>query len=376
MTSSPSSSVIARIPPRWGRAIRGQLGLLHPALARREEHVAAGREVPHRQGGGHPLPLREVQEVDERLAPGVPLGLGDLVDLQPVDLAVVGEEQEVGVRRGDVHVLDDVLLLGLHAGDALAAPALAPVGLDGRPLDVARPRDGDDHLLVGDQVLEGELDRLLDDLGPPLVGVLRLEGEQLVLDDLPHEGVGGEDRPQPLDELEHLGVLLDHLLALELRQALEPHVQDGLRLDLAQLELAHQRLAGGVDARRGPDQADHQVEVVERLPEALQDVGALLGAREVVAGAPDHDLPPEVDEVVEHLPERDHLRPPADEGQHVDAERRLHRGVLVELVEDDLRDLALPQLQHHPDPVPVRLVADLGEAVELPLARELGDLRR
>ena len=189
-----------------------------------------------------------------------------------------------------------------------------------------------------------------------------------------HEGVGAEDRPQPLDELEHLGVLLDHLLALELRQALEPHVQDGLRLDLAQLELAHQRLAGGVDARRGPDQADHQVEVVERLPEALQDVRALLGAREVVAGAPDHDLPPEVDEVVEHLPERDDLRPPPDEGQHVHAERRLHRGVLVELVEDDLRDLPLPQLQHHPDAVPVRLVADLGEAVELPLARELGDL--
>jgi len=78
--------------------------------------------------------------------------------------------------------------------------------------------------------------------------------------------------------------------------------------------------------------------------------------------------------VVEHLAQRDHLRPPPDEGEHVHAERRLHRGVLVELVEDDLGDLPLAQLQHHPDAVPVRLVADLGQPVELVLARELGDL--
>ena len=165
-------------PASLGPRVGDQLGLLHPALAGREEDVAAGREVPHRQGGRHALALGEVQQVHEGLAARVPLGLGDLVHLEPVDLAVVREEQEVGVGRGDVDAVDDVLLLGLHAGDALAAPALAPVGLDGRPLDVPGAGDGDDHLLVGDQILEGELDRLLDDLGAALVAVLRLEGEQ------------------------------------------------------------------------------------------------------------------------------------------------------------------------------------------------------
>ena len=76
-------------------------------------------------------PSAEMEQVHERLAAAHPASaLGDLVHLQPVDLAVVREEEEVRVRRGDVDVLDDVLLLGLHAGHALAAPALAPVGLD------------------------------------------------------------------------------------------------------------------------------------------------------------------------------------------------------------------------------------------------------
>ena len=64
--------------------------------------------------------------------------LGNLVHLEPVDLARVGEEQEIGVRRGDEQVLDDVLFLGLHPGHALAAAPLAAVGLDVRALDVAR----------------------------------------------------------------------------------------------------------------------------------------------------------------------------------------------------------------------------------------------
>src|SRR2546427_1495505 len=44
-------------------------------------------------------------------------GLGDLVDLQPEHLPRGGEEQEVGVRRGDEQVLDEVLLAGGRAPD-------------------------------------------------------------------------------------------------------------------------------------------------------------------------------------------------------------------------------------------------------------------
>jgi hypothetical protein len=60
-------------------------------------------------------------------------------------------------------------------------------------------------------------------------------------------------------------------------------------------------------------------------------------------------------------------RPTADQGEHDDAEGRLHRRVLVELVQDDLGDLPAPQLDDHADALAVGLVPDLRDPVELPL---------
>src|SRR5438067_329572 len=140
--------------------VRLKLGLLHLALLGREEHGAARREVAHRHARGDRLALAEREEVDHRLPLRLPPAFRDLVHLEPVDLAERGEEQQKGVGRRDEQVRDDVLLLRLHARHALAAAPLAPIGLDVSPLDVARARDCDDHLLVGEQVLDRELGRL------------------------------------------------------------------------------------------------------------------------------------------------------------------------------------------------------------------------
>ena len=69
----------------------------------------------------------EVQQVDDRLAPGGRPALGNLVDLEPEDLARVGEEEQVVLGGGDEQLLDEILFLGLHAGLALAAAALGAV---------------------------------------------------------------------------------------------------------------------------------------------------------------------------------------------------------------------------------------------------------
>ncbi len=68
------------------------------------------------------------------------------------------------------------------------------------------------------------------------------------------------------------------------------------------------------------------------------------------------------------------LRAPADQRQHDDAEGGLHRGVLVELVDHDLRDLAAPQLEHDPDALAARLVAALGDPLDPLVANQLADL--
>ena len=54
---------------------------------------------------------RQRQQVDDRHALGRALALGDLVGPQPVHLAPVGEEQQVGVGGGEDDVADEVVAL-------------------------------------------------------------------------------------------------------------------------------------------------------------------------------------------------------------------------------------------------------------------------
>src|SRR6266850_2456630 len=308
--------------------VRLELGLLHLSLLGAEEDVAAGAEVLHGHAGGHRLAVAEREEVDH----------------------------------------------GLALGLAPAPAALAAVGLDVRALDVARARDGDDHLLVGEEVLDRQLRRLGEDLGAPRVAVLLFDLEQLLPDDAHQLGVRGEDALELLDQREHLLVLLDDLVPLQLGQALQPHVQDGLGLDLGELEPHHQRVLGGVGTVGAADDANHQIELLDGLAQARENVRPLLRARELVPRPAGDDLAPEADERLQHSLEVDDLRAAVDERQHDDPEARLHLRVLVELVQDDLRDLAAAQLEHDPDALPVRLVADLRDALDLLLLHELGDL--
>src|SRR4029077_2031664 len=98
--------------------------------------------------------------------------LGDVVDLQPVDLAAVGEAQQVGVGRGDEEVLDEVVLAGAAAGDALAAAVLAAVGVERQPLDVAVVADRHGLRLLLDQVFEVYAGTGLGEVRAAVVAVL------------------------------------------------------------------------------------------------------------------------------------------------------------------------------------------------------------
>ena len=73
-------------------------------------------------------PFLQVEQVDHRPAAAVAAQLRQVVDLSPVDLALVREEHQVRVRAGDEEVLDRVFLFGLGAGQALAAAVLGAVG--------------------------------------------------------------------------------------------------------------------------------------------------------------------------------------------------------------------------------------------------------
>ena len=131
--------------------------------------VQALAEVARRDDRAHVLALAQRQQVDDGAAAALAVALGQLVHLEPVDLADAREEQHVVVRRGDQQVLDPVVVLGVHPHHADAAALLLAVGRSRDALDVARLRDRDDHVLFADQLLEVELALRRHDLGAPVV---------------------------------------------------------------------------------------------------------------------------------------------------------------------------------------------------------------
>ena len=79
------------------------------------------------------------------------------------------------------------------------------------------------------------------------------------------------------------------------------------------------------------------------------------------------------DERLDDLLEIEQTRLPIHQRHHVDAENGLHLGVLIQVVQHDLGHLAAPQLDDHAHAVLVRLVAQLGDALELALLHQFRD---
>ena len=123
-------------------------------------------------------------------------------------------------------------------------------------------------------------------------------------------------------------------------------------------------LAVGVSSARADD-LDHLVDVVDGDLEPFEDVLALERLVEIELRAPDDDFVAVLDVVLEHFLERHHLRHEAararvgHEREHDDAERRLHRRVLVELVEHHARNRVALELDHDAHAVAVGLVAQV-----------------
>ena len=128
----------------------------------------------------------------------------------------------------------------------------------------------------------------------------------------------------------------------------------------------------------GPaDELDDLVDVVERDLQAEQDVLARLGLLQLEAGAPGDHVAPVLDEVLQHLLERRGLRGwPSTMASSDDAEDVCSVGVLVELVQDDLRHRVLLQLDDDAHALAVALVAHVGDALDALLAHQLGDAAR
>jgi len=188
------------MPPARGLLKRGQRRLLDHAASRAHHDELVFLELLDRQRRRDFLAWFHRDEIRDRLALAVRADVGNFVHLQPVRPAAVGEDHDVGVRRGDEEVADEIFVARAHADAPLAAAALIPVGGDRRPFDIAGVADGNGHILFGDQRLDAQLARLaFDNLGAAIVAVLLAYGFELVDDDLHQQPFARENGAEPLD---------------------------------------------------------------------------------------------------------------------------------------------------------------------------------
>ena len=274
---------------------------------------------------------------------------------------------------GNEKVVDEVLVAGLHSDPALATASLVSIDGDRTPLDIAGMGYGDDHILFRNHVFDADLFRLLDDLGAALVAVLLFDLGELVADDVANLLLAGENGFQLRNPFLNLLVLGNDLLPLHAGQSLQLEVEDGLRLPLGKLVALNQAAAGCRGGLGASDQLNDVVEIVEGGDEAFQNVRPLPRLAQLERRPPANHVASKVEDVSDDLQKWKHSRPVVDDREHVDAEARLERRVLVEVVEHDLTDFATLEIDDDAHSATVGLVAHLRDAFDAPVAHQLAD---
>ena len=147
----------------------------------------------------------------------------------------------------------------------------------------------------------------------------------------------------------------------------------GVDVDLLAAEVRDQIFASIGAIGAAADDHDHVVEVIERGQVAFQNVLAIARFVQQIRSAAAHDIDAMVDEVFDRLDQPHFLGLSVDDGQQNHAEAFLHRGVLEELVEHDLRFGAALELDHDAHAVAIAFVANVGDVVDGLLIDQVGD---
>ena len=138
-------------------------------------------------------------------------------------------------------------------------------------------------------------------------------------------------------------------------------------------EVGEQILARVGPAGRTANNLDDVVQVIDGDVIAQQNMLALFRLAQVVARAANHHFAAVFQEEPQQLEQAHLARLAAGDGQQDHAERFLHLGELVEVVEDELGLLAALDLDHDAHALAIGFVAHVGDAFDLLGLHQLGD---
>ncbi len=359
------------------RIVGRKLRLLDQALAGGKQQIFGVVIAAQTEALGDVLVGQEAEDASNMAALRIPARLRQMPALRAVGASHVGQEYQPIVVGDGEQVIDLVLGTQRCAPNALAAALLSAVLVDAGALDVTAAGDGDNHLLIRNEVLILEAAHVGNDFSAAIVTVLIDDLRQLGTDDLTLTILRSQNGLQVGNRRLKLLQAVNDLLALQSGQTTKLHVQNRLGLDLINVQQLLQALIGLVGVRRAANQRHNLVDHVERLNQTSVDVGLLLSLGQAVCRAPLDDLHLVGDPVADELIQTQRTRDFVNERQHVAAEVILQLSVLVKVVHHDARlcvtlqrdDQALAGTCR-------RVVADIGDALQLAGVDQIGDLLR
>ena len=127
-------------------------------------------------------------------------------------------------------MLNKVLIFDGTGRPAAATTALSLVIGNGLGLGITRVRQGDHHILLGDQVFGCQVFLRSNNLRQPVITIFFPHGGQLFTDNLHQPFRLSEDDEQLRNSPDNLFVFSQQALLLEARQAIQAHLQDGMGL--------------------------------------------------------------------------------------------------------------------------------------------------
>jgi len=207
----------------------------------------------------------------------------------------------------------------------------------------------------------------------PGIAVAGLDLLQLTGDGRSHQLGAGQELFQVLDELELLFVLVLDLLTLQRGQAAKLHIQDGLGLNLAEVERLAEVAARRLNRARAADDVDRLIQVIQGGEQPFQDVGALAGARQIVFAAPPDYRQAMIEVDTQRLLETERAWLAINQGQHDDAEGGLQRCELEQLGQNLRRIGGAAQFYYHAQALAIGFVAEVTHAFHFARLRQFGD---
>ncbi len=136
----------------------------------------------------------------------------------------------------------------------------------------------------------------------------------------------------------------------------------------------HQLGTGLSGVSRRANGRDDLVNIADCDGQTAEDMAALSCFAQFKRCAACHDLFAECDEVGQEGAQGQLFRPSAVQGEHVRAERRLHRCKAEQLIQNDFSCCVTLQLDHDAHTDPVGFVLHVRNALDLLLAGQFGDL--